>query len=122
MKILDPHAPPKKEGGENAPFMNKTSSKEFMHRTRLRNKYLKNATEHNKILFWRQRNFCVRLFIKPDAIKKEMEKYPIFRHLLSKLRMLYIRCELNIFNEVKEVNLQFFGDFNKKLAHSKFIN
>ena len=85
MKVLDYHAPLKKKvlRGNNAPFMNKRLSKEFMHRSRLRNKYLKNPTEHNKILYKKQRNFCVSL------LKKEKNKY-------------YSNLDLKIFEDNKK--------------------
>ena len=68
---LDIHAPIKKKvvRGNNAPFMNKTLSKEFMHRSKLKNKYNKSPTETNKILYKKQRNFCVNL------LKKEKKNY-----------------------------------------------
>ena len=71
MTILNKHAPMKKKfpRGNNAPFMNKTLSKAFMHRSKLRNKYNKNPTENNKIFYNQQRNFCVSL------LKKEKRKY-----------------------------------------------
>ena len=85
IKVLDSHAPLKKKvlRGNNAPFMNKRLSKEFMHRSRLRNKYLKNLTEHNKILYKKQRNFCVSL------LKKEKNKY-------------YSNLDLKIFEDNKK--------------------
>ena len=41
--------------------MNKTLSQATMQRTKLRNKFLKDPTEHYKILYTRQRNWCVSL-------------------------------------------------------------
>ena len=69
--VLNIHAPMKKKvrRGNNSPFMNKVLSKEFIHRTRLKNKYLKNPNEANKLLYNKQRNFCVNL------LKKEKKKY-----------------------------------------------
>ena len=71
MTILNKHAPMKKKflRGNNAPFMNKTLSKAFMHRSKLKNKYNKNPTENNIIFYNQQRNFCVSL------LKKEKRKY-----------------------------------------------
>ena len=48
--VLQDHAPRKKKyvRGNNKPFMNKTLSKAIMKRTRLRNKFLKDPSEHNK--------------------------------------------------------------------------
>ena len=44
--------------------MNKNLQKAVMKRTNLRNKYLKNRTESNKIAYNQQPNFCVKLFRK----------------------------------------------------------
>ena len=70
-KILDFHAPKKQKviRGNNAPFMNKTLSKAFMTRARLRNKYYKNPTPENKNAYTKQKNFCTNL------LKREKKKY-----------------------------------------------
>ena len=49
--------------------MNKTLSQAIMQRTKLRNKFLKDPTEHNKILYTKQRNWCVSL------LRKEKKEY-----------------------------------------------
>ena len=46
------------------PFMTKQLFKEIMKRSRLRNNFLRNRTEENKILYNRQRNYCVSLLRK----------------------------------------------------------
>ena len=71
MHLLNKHAPMKKKSirGNNAPFMNKTLSKAFMHRSRLKNNYNKKPTEDNKKLYNRQRNICVSL------LRKEKKMY-----------------------------------------------
>ena len=71
MKVLDTHAPTKQRivRGNNQPFMNKTLSKAFMHRSKLKNLYNKNPSEINKTNYKRQRNFCVGL------LEKEKKKY-----------------------------------------------
>jgi hypothetical protein len=71
MKVLNLHAPMKKKyvRCNNAPFMNQTLSKSFMHRSKLKNKFNKNPTEENKILYNQQRNYCVSL------LRKEKKKY-----------------------------------------------
>ena len=71
MKILNKYAPRKKKciRGNNAPFMNKTLCKAFMHRSKLKNRFNKIPTEDNKRLYKRQRNFCVSL------LKKEKRNY-----------------------------------------------
>ena len=71
MKVLNLHAPMKKKivRRNNAPFINKTLSKAFMHRSKLKNKYNKNPTESNNLLYKKQRNLCVNL------LKKEKKNY-----------------------------------------------
>ena len=71
MQVLNIHAPMKKKfiRGNNAPFMNKTLSKAFMHRSKLKNTFNKNPTTENKILYKKQRNWCVAL------LEKEKKKY-----------------------------------------------
>ena len=46
------------------PLMTKNLSKEVMTRSRLRNKYLKNKMEENRLLYTEQRNKCVSLLRK----------------------------------------------------------
>ena len=66
MKSLNKYAPMKEKyiRGNNAPFMNKTLSKAFMQRARLKNKYNKAPTEENNLLYKRQRNYCSNLLKK----------------------------------------------------------
>ena len=70
-EVLDLHAPKKQKvaRGNNAPFMNKTLSKAFMTRARLRNKYYKNTSQENKLSYTKQKNFCTNL------LKREKKKY-----------------------------------------------
>ena len=70
-EIIDLHAPKKQKvaRGNNAPFMNKTLSKAFMTRARLRNNYNKNPMVGNKLLYTKQKNFCTNL------LKREKKKY-----------------------------------------------
>ena len=84
MNVLNLHAPMKKKllRGNNAPFMNKYLSNSFMHRSKLKNKYNKNPTETNNLLYKKQRNLCVNL------LKKETKKY-------------YNNLDLKIFDDVK---------------------
>ena len=46
------------------PFFNKDLLKAIMTRTKLRNIFLQNRSEENKILYTKQRNFCVSLLRK----------------------------------------------------------
>ena len=69
--VLNDHAPRKKKyiRGNNKPFMTKAFSRVVMQRTRLRNKFLKNPSEENKLRYNKQRNFCVSL------LRKEKKEY-----------------------------------------------
>ena len=71
MTTLNWHSPMKKKTirGNSAPFMNKTLSKAFMHRSKLKNNFNKNPTEGNKDLYKKQRNYCVGL------LKREKKNY-----------------------------------------------
>ena len=66
MEVLNLHAPMKEKyiRGNNAPFMNQTLTKAFMHRSKLKNKYNKNPTNENKRLYNQHRNYCVSLLKK----------------------------------------------------------
>ena len=70
-EVLNRHAPQKKKyvRGNSKPFMNKTLSQAIMQRTKLRNKFLKDPTEDNKISYTKQRNWCVSL------LRKEKKEY-----------------------------------------------
>lgn len=70
-ETLNFHAPKKKKvvRGNNAPFMNRTLSKAFMTRARLRNKYFKFPTPENKLSYTKHKNFCTNL------LKREKKKY-----------------------------------------------
>ena len=48
----------------NSPFMNKTISRKIMKRTRMRNKFLRERTEANRMAYNIQRNYCVSLIRK----------------------------------------------------------
>ena len=71
LAIWNAHAPVKKKvvRGNNAPFMNRTLSKAFMHRAKLRNRSNKFPTLENIEAFKRYRNFCVSL------LRKEKKKF-----------------------------------------------
>ena len=66
MDSLNLFAPIKKKyaRGNQMPFMTKDLSKEMMTTSRLRNKYLKDKTEENRLLYTQQRNKCVSLLRK----------------------------------------------------------
>ena len=64
--IFNTHVPKKKKyiRGNNKPFMTKAYSKVIMRRKRFRNKFLKNPNDQNKLLYNKQRNYCVSLLKK----------------------------------------------------------
>ena len=66
IKTLDKFALRKKKysRGYNMPFMNKSLCRVHMKRTRLRNCYLKKGSEHNRLCYVKQRNYCVSLLRK----------------------------------------------------------
>ena len=68
---LDKHAPQKQitVRGNQSPFMNKEVSKAIMERSRLKNKFLRVKSEENKMLYKKQRNYCVSL------VKKTKREY-----------------------------------------------
>ena len=68
---LNNHAPSKKKyiRGNHLPFMNKELSKEIMHRTELRNNFLRNRFDENKRKYSKQRNYCMSL------LRKTMKNY-----------------------------------------------
>ena len=45
-------------------FMTKNLKKKMMNRSRLRNKYLRNSSEENKLAYNKQRNICTSLLRK----------------------------------------------------------
>ena len=55
--------------GNNAPFIDKSLSKAFMEKGRLKNKYNESHTEENHLNYKKQRNYCVNL------LKQEKKKY-----------------------------------------------
>ena len=66
LDALNKHAPRKKKHarGNQMPFFNKELSKAIMTRTKLRNIFLQNRSEENRIRYTKQRNLCVSLLRK----------------------------------------------------------
>ena len=63
IETLNKHAPMKDKfvRANNAPFMNKILSKAIMKRSRLKNTFLRNPDNNNKVKYKKQRNYCVNL-------------------------------------------------------------
>ena len=49
--------------GNQMPFVTKDLSKAIMKRSKLRNNYLKNKTDGNRMPYKKQRNYCVPYFL-----------------------------------------------------------
>ena len=68
------------------PFFNKELSKVIMTRTKLRNIFLQNRSEENRIRYTKQRNFCASLLrkIKKRYFENLNEKFVIDNKLFWK--------------------------------------
>ena len=66
IKLLNKHAliKMKYKRGNHMPFIAKDLSKAIVKRSQLRSNYLKNKTDSNKMLYKKQRNYCVSLLRK----------------------------------------------------------
>ena len=66
MNVLNKHAPRKKKivRGNQMPFMTKDFPKEIIKKSRLRNRFSKNKSLENRMLYKQQRNYCVSLLKK----------------------------------------------------------
>ena len=65
-KVVQKHAPLKKKilRGNHAPFINREFRKEIYKQSRFRNKFWKDPSKENELLFKTQRNKCVSLLTK----------------------------------------------------------
>ena len=63
MDLTEKHAPVKTKylWANHAPFMSKLLLKYISHRTKLRNKFIKNPTNNNKMAYKTQPNKCVKI-------------------------------------------------------------
>ena len=63
LQILDKMAPIKQKHirGDQSPFMNKNINKAIITRTRLRNRFLKEPTQMNRLDYKKQRNYSISL-------------------------------------------------------------
>ena len=63
IKLLNRHAPIKEKykRGNRMPFVTKDLSKAIMKRSKLRNNYLKNKSDANRMLCKKQRNYCASI-------------------------------------------------------------
>ena len=65
-KVLEKNAPRKQKDirANSSSYITKALRKEIMHRSRLRNKFLRERTKESKIAYNKQRNICVSLLRK----------------------------------------------------------
>ena len=70
VEVLNRHAPLKEKymRANNSPFMNKVLSKAVMNRSRVRNKFLKNPNDENRLNYTKYRNYCTGLFRKEKRL------------------------------------------------------
>ena len=63
LKVLDKHAPRKQKyiRANNSNYIRKAVQKEIMHRSRFRNKFLRERTKESNIAYNKQRNISVSL-------------------------------------------------------------
>ena len=71
LQILGKYAPMKQKTirANESPFMNRSIKKEIMNRSRLKNKFLKENYEENRLAYNKQRNLCTSL------LRKEKKAY-----------------------------------------------
>ena len=100
IKLLNKHAPIKMKykRGNHMPFITKDLSKEIMKRLKLRNNYLKNKTDTNRMLYKKQSNCCVSLLRKSktnyyaNLDEKKMPNNKLFWKVI-KLLLLDKSCQ-----------------------------
>ena len=141
IKHLNKHTPIKKKykRGNQMHFVTKDLSKVIMKRSKLRNNYLKNKTDASRMLYKKQRNYCVSLLrksktnyyanldekkvsdnkliwtvIKPSLSGKSCDKEQI--NLVEKGEIL--KTDL----EKVEVLNNFFGNIVKNLEINQYSN
>ena len=88
LAALNKHAPGKKKHDRDnqMPFLNKELSKAIMTRTKLRNIFLQNRSEENRIRYTKQRNFCVSFLMRTKRRYYEnlIEKFVVDNKLFWK--------------------------------------
>ena len=103
-KVLNHHVPRKKKyiRGNNKTFMTKALSKAIMQRTRFRNKFLKNPATENRLIYNRQRKFCLSLLRKDkreyfaSLNEKDITDNRLFWHIVKPFLSDKIKSRENI--------------------------
>ena len=75
LEVIDKHAPLKKKParGNQAPFMNRDFQKAIYTKTRLKNKYWRDPSRENELVYKKQRNLC--LLIRRKSITNYLNKF-----------------------------------------------
>ena len=129
IELLNKHVPLKVKfiRANNSPFMNKTLTKVFMTRSRLRNKFLKNPISATELTYKR---FCTRLVIKekktfystldPKLITDNKKFWKTVKPLFSEKKIISNKITLlegdkviTAVAEVAETMNSFFSNVNK---------
>ena len=95
--------------------MNKTLSKSFMERSKLKNRYYKFSTEENYKIFKKQRNYCVNLVNKtekeyynnlnPNIFKENNIFWKAIRHFISDKQKIFQKDFIPVENEIVTSNV-----------------
>ena len=97
--VLDKLAPQKKKynRSNSIPYLNKPLPRVHMKRTRLRNRFLKNRSEVNRINFIKQRNYYIKSFEKNQktTCKFKMKKTFLIITNSGRLVNLFFLTNLN---------------------------
>ena len=116
LNTLNKYAPKKSKTimGNNRPFMNKTLSKSFMERSKLKNQYYKLPTEENYKIFNKQRNYCVNLVNKtkkeyynnlnPNIFKDNKIVWKAIRPFISDKQKIFQKDFTLVENEIVTSN------------------
>ena len=135
MDLTEKHAPVKTKylRANHAPFMSKLLLKNISHRTKLRNKFIKNPTMNNKVAYKTQRNKCVKILrnekrsyyenLNPNIISDNKNFWKIVKPFFSekssqKQKLILIENNeiLNDDQKVAETLNIFFADVVKRLG------
>ena len=124
MKVFNKHVPIKKRTlrANQAPFMNKVISKAIMHRSRLKNRYLKSRCQEHKVAYNQQRNYCVSLIrkskksffnkIETDTIVNSKKFWTTVKPFFSEKNMVNSKINLIENNEIVSDDSKIANTFN----------
>ena len=101
LQTIDKIAPIKQKhiSGNQPPFMNKNIRKAIMTKTRLRNSFLKEPTQMNRLAYKKQRNYCVSLM---GENKKQHDSFNV-NHIMDNKNFWRV-VKPNFLNKVLRAN------------------